>query len=250
MANVVKIPNRTTFGLSMPSVKVFGSSGYYTPAKDCVVRIHLLGGGGGGANGGYGPQYYGAGGGYVQKTLRLKGGVSYNVTIGAGGSGGAETSNYPYSPFATLHGSAGGNTSFTNWDIDPLIAFGGAGSSNTPVSPSQPNAVGGYGVGGDVIIQGGSGVNLGIPALGGKISSTFLSPSIYTGAVIGRQDPFTGTGIGYATPASVYGSGVRGGFGGGGSGGYPQTTAPYAPSITFKFGGGPGGVGLCIIEEI
>lgn len=251
MANVIKIPTRTTFGLSRPTIKIFGTSGYYSPPRDCVVRVHLIGGGGGGANGGYGSTYYGAGGGYVQKTLRLKGGVSYNVTIGAGGTAGQETSTHPYSPYADLFGTAGGNTSFTNYDIEPIIAYGGGGSSRIQSGPQfSPGAIGGTGAGGDVILQGGHGTARGVAATSGKVFYDLLSPvfSAITPTSVAQQDPLSGTGQHFSTNQPPSYTPQRGGFGFGGGGG-TQYQNPWQPSVTYKGGGGAGGLGLVIIEE-
>lgn len=255
MANVIKVPTRTNFGTTRPTLKIFAQSGYYAPPRDCVVKIHLIGAGGGGANGGWGPSYYGAGGGYVVKTLRVKGGVAYNVTIGAGGSGGSQTTNQPFSPFDSLHGSAGGNTSFTNWDIEPLIAYGGAGSNNvtTPGPTNTPNAIGGWGQGGDTILQGGHGYARGVSAISGKfhfdIISLAPSSAVYDPLDIAAQDPFSSN-FNIASQPTQYSGGGRGGFGGGGSGGAPTATAPFQPAYQQKFSGGPGGQGLVIIEEL
>jgi hypothetical protein len=161
MANVLKIPNRVIkAGGKNWNFKVVPTSGYYSPPKDCIVRVHLVGGGGGGSGGGETlTQGTGGGGAYVMKTLRMKAGYAYNVTIGAGGTGG--TAGFGGA------GSNGGTTSVEGIDIDGIYAFGGGGglasSPSNPFAHYPPRA---GGAGGDVV-QMGQGLSAGNTASAG-----------------------------------------------------------------------------------
>ena len=86
------------------------TSGNLIPKRDIVVDIFLVGGGAGSS--GSGQHYAGGGGGYTKtiKAVTLKRGVTYKVTIGAGGGVGAD----------------GGITSIKGGDVDESVTGGAA----------------------------------------------------------------------------------------------------------------------------
>lgn len=114
---------------------------------DGFMRMHLLGGGGGGN---YSSAYRTSGGssGYVRKVLEVTKGMTFNITVGAGGSG-TSAANVP----------AGAGTS-SQLTIDELpdislIAGGGYGGLASSVGGTQGG--GGFALGGDINRSGNSG---------------------------------------------------------------------------------------------
>lgn len=102
----------------------FLSSGTFTPLRDMVIDVFLVGAGGGGAGAG-------AGAGYTNttKSVVLAAGTSYSIEIGSGGTPGESYSS----------GTAGGNTSAFS-----ATANGGFGGGGT-LSPSGGNGGSGGG---------------------------------------------------------------------------------------------------------
>ena len=161
----------------------FTSSGTFTPASNISVQVQAIGGGGGG-NGGYAdikPRVGGGGGNSMTGELILESGVSYEIKIGAGGTGGGSGSQ----------GKAGGTTSgfgltatggiygvnvtvYEFGDTSGILqsGTGGSGGNNRAGTAGQnagdidPNVGGGYG--GPVGEAGGNG-NFG--SVGGKPNS-------------------------------------------------------------------------------
>ncbi|MDP9787492.1 glycine-rich domain-containing protein [Agrobacterium tumefaciens] len=206
-------------------VRLFTSSGTYTPDPNmafAVINCWGAGGGGGGAaltasgtiNGGGG----GGGGGKSTKVvIRADVGASQTVTVGAAGSGGAAGAN---------QGGAGSATSVGTL----CIANGGAGGAG---AASQGSGLGGAGgtVGtGDITLPGCAGI------VGNRFSDT-------SAVVYGRfgGDAIEGVGFGGALVAGSNGGAATGySAGGGGASDYSAQSARA---------GGSGAPGLCVIIE-
>lgn len=232
MANILKIPSRIS-GAGFTNPKIIAGSGYYSPPKDCLIKVHLYGGGGGGAAGSPQGGTQGGAGGYVFKTLRVKGAAVYNVTVGAGGSG---------APSAGSPGGTGGTTSFLGLDIDPLYAYGGAGGQDVQSPGSMAYTIygrGGLGFGGDYMAQGQSGAQSG----GAYVN--------YGGPVPGSGNPSVPSArryvdyINYAFYIqTTYGSG-------GAAGSFISVPNPWNPNYPGYYGSGTAGIaGIVYIEEL
>lgn len=117
------------------------STSSFAPANDGEVEVLVVAGGGGGgscANGDAAGGGGGAGGLIYRENYSVKGGLSYEVVVGAGGTGSTDTNG-------TTVGSNGNNSSF-----GPLIAIGGgAGGSTRNGQNARPGGSGG-GAGSDV----------------------------------------------------------------------------------------------------
>ncbi len=123
----------------------FLTSGTFTPETNITVDVFLVGGGG---SGGYGASTnYGSGGGSGYTTtssgIVLEAGVSYDITIGAGGStpssgsdgntGGTTTLAISGSPIAQAAGGYGGTKNGNPTYPRSAGASGGAANSTTSV---------------------------------------------------------------------------------------------------------------------
>jgi hypothetical protein len=214
------------YNISSVNIRVFYTSGTYTPTagmKYCIVE--LLGAGGGGAGALGGAYCIGSGGGgsggYSKKAISAATvGISQTITVGAGGAGGA----------AGQHaGIDGGTTSFGSI----FSANGGGGAPYSGPSWQYPiyNAagIGGSATGGDFNMRGENG---------------------YYGASTGNTPDMEA--LGGAGANSVYGAGgiysinaagsnaYADGYGSGGGG---------AGATTTDLAGGNGGDGIIIITE-
>lgn len=197
------------------NMRVFTSSGTYTPTQGTKrIRVTITGGGGGGG----GCQaysnsetFFGAGGGAGGTVISVitVTAASYSVIIGSGGSGGSGATN----------GNGGGDSKFASL----LTAPGGQGAGKTTVT----NTGGGYGgvpTTGDIRIPGGDGSD----GQAGTLAAGGCGGASYWGGG-GRA----GVGIAH--------NGLAPGSGGGGAydNSYSGTAKP----------GGRGANGICIIEE-
>lgn len=107
------------------------------------AMVICVGGGGGGSNAGGG-----GGSGYIRKEIvTLSPGTTYNIVIGAGGSGGTDSNGNN-----TVHGSNGGTTSFGS----SLSAIGGSGGTQRGGN-GYAGGGGGQGPGGNGAYGGGGG---------------------------------------------------------------------------------------------
>ncbi|QBO63883.1 tail fiber repeat protein [Escherichia phage vB_EcoM_Goslar] len=197
------------------NMRVFTSSGTYTPTQGTKrIRVTITGGGGGGG----GCQaysnsetFFGAGGGAGGTVISVitVTAASYSVIIGSGGSGGSGATS----------GNGGGDSKFASL----LTAPGGQGAGKTTVT----NTGGGYGgapATGDIRIPGGDGSDgqAGTIAVGGCGGASYWGGG-------GRA------GVGTAHNGLAPGSGGGGAY----DNSYSGTAKP----------GGRGANGICIIEE-
>lgn len=200
-------------------VKVFTSSGTYTPTpgtQRVLVEVQGAGGAGGGSAATGAGQYSGGGsggaGGYA-KQLLTTGFLGASVVVGAAGIGGPATT-----------GGSGGNSSF-----GAITASGGTGGGPGGVTTTVTVGFGGAGgaaTGGLINIPGGAGSNSIISGVG---ASTLVNGGA---SVLGTG----GRGIsGAAAPPG-------GGYGGGGSG------PSFGPSSGASAGGN-GAPGVVIVWE-
>lgn len=204
-------------------VQIFSTSGAHTwnrPAgfsATSITKVVAFGAGGGGASGAYGTGVgaragggAGAGGARVEReyfTASLS--ATENVTVGAGGTGGAAQ--------ASGTGNPGGNGGASTFGSN-LTAFGGGGGP-APTSSCAGGGGAGY-------LSGGSGATAG--NLGGTTGNT--------GAGAGNTAAVGGAAGGGSTGGAVGNPGgvaINGGCGGGAGGG-ANTTAAF-------FAGGTGG---------
>lgn len=207
----------------------FTSSGTFTPASNIAVQVQAIGGGGGG-NGGDAakkPRVGGGGGNSMTGELILESGVSYEIIIGAGGTGGGSTGQ----------GRAGGTTRgfgltatggtygvkvtvYEFGDTSGIRQSGtggsggdvGAGTAGQNAGDIDPNVGGGYGG-----RNGEAGGNGNFGSVGGK--GEYYNSNVYAG-----------------------GGGGGGGYGGGGGGGGFVMTG-------FSGAGGAGAPGVIIMRN-
>lgn len=184
------------------------------------------GGGGGGARHGGG----GGGGGYLTGTSAISSGITYTITVGAGGIGGNGDGGYGTSNI----GNTGGNSSISGSGFSTVTAIrGGGGGAATGAATA-----GGSG-GGD------SGYSFnGNPGKGVYPGSTYISAARqgYDGGVGGSG--FSGGGGGGANGAGVAQVGNNGGAGGAGiANPFVGSTAGVLSSGTYYLAGGGGGGG-------
>lgn len=216
----------TGTGFTSTVIQVFGASGTYTPTsgmKYCIVELVGGGGGGGGvpATTGVGAAAGGGGaGGYARQTFSAATiGASQTVTIGAGGTAGANTGGT---------GGTGGTTS-----LGALCsATGGAGGVGSTAGGSSAGGAGGAGTG-----------TLAVTGEAGLIGFNFNIPTVIYFAAAGAGGS-TVFGAGGAqkfvnNSSSVGNAGAKGG-GGGGAAGQNDGTARV---------GGVGGDGYMVITE-
>ena len=193
------------------------------PAK-ADIRFALFGGGGSGGGwvgGG------GGGGGYVEENDQLEPGVSYAITIGAGG---ATPSAGPH-PSAQNHGNPGTNTTFATFS-GTYTAYGGGGGGTRPTT--YGGLTGGSG--------GGGGPSYGN---GNRVLDTQnpAQASPPQPKVLSRVQGYPG-GTGPSGDDGQPGGGGAGGVGGnqnpgGGAGGAGVTTTNFGPlNVTAGAGGG------------
>lgn len=206
-------------------MEVFTSSGTYNKKPNVTfIKVTVVGGGGGGgstqttaagevANGGCG----GGGGASIKIIQNTSLAATETVTIGAAGSGGTAGSD---------NAGTGGTSSFGSH----ASATGGSGGSRGTATNSSATASGGdpgEGSGGDINIQGESGmagrVQSGSASLSNKSGGSFLGGGIRVGATSAGSQPSSG-------------------YGNGGS-------AATSGASTTQRAGGSGRAGIVIVEE-
>jgi hypothetical protein len=139
-------------------IKAAGSSTYTVPSGVTMILVKLWGGGGGGGytSVGTGGDHGGGGGGggYAEKYFDVTPGAVFNYTVGAGGTGKANSSDG--------NGADGSDTTFTSpgSGVTPasttVTAQAGAGGFGPP---TRFGGAGGYGTNGDIVIRGGAGAS-------------------------------------------------------------------------------------------
>ena len=236
---VIKNKNHSNYNWSTREATQQWTSGtsLWKAPKGVRKIEYLVVGGGGGAGNGYDNAGGGGGAGGMVRTgyMTVTPGVKYNITVGAGGTGGADLRS-------NLAGSDGGSSSFGG-----ITALGGGkgwgsrtgGSGGQAQVGSSTAPLGGYGHGGGGDGAGGGGAG-GAGAAGGA------SPGA-GGA--GISSSISGTSI-------TYGAGGAGGYNGGPYNGANGTanrgnggTGGSSPS-TNSASGGNGGSGIVIIKYL
>lgn len=225
------------------TIHTFATSGTFTSGGGQNIEVLVVAGGGGGG----GSQYAGGGGagGMVEHSALAVTGMSYTVTVGAGGPGGT----------AGNSGSSGSNSVFNGTTalgggggaIYPLDfaggsgGSGGGGSSNAGAAgtATQGNSGGGTGYGNN----GGAGTGNGGGGGGGATTAGTNGINGNAAGGTGRSNSISGSAVIYAaggTGSAASGGGASGtanrGNGGGGAG---------ATST-----GGNGGSGVVIIRYL
>jgi gliding motility-associated-like protein len=188
-----------------------GNSTWICPVGVTSITVQCRGGGGGGggvnatvgaASGG------GSGGSYSSSTVTVVPGTTYSITVGAGGTAGANTGG---------NGGAGGSSSFSLTSVVAVGGSGGTGASTaigaaggvgtTTGNTAGINFAGGDGAAGTVSsIGGGGGGGAGDANSGGNASGSTAG----TGGVAGGGNGATGV--------SNVAGGTGSAIGGGGSG--------------------------------
>ena len=208
------------------------------PAGYSVSYLVVAGGGGGGGNQGGG----GGAGGLLASSATLSSGVSYSITVGAGGAGdssagaagGTNGTNSVFTGIATATGGGGGGSGATNRN-GFAGGSGGGGSGPTFVGGSGTSGqgtTGGNGAaastggGGGASIAGVTGTASGAGGAGGAGTASSISGSSVT---------YAGGGGGGSGGAGAGAGGAGGGGAGAGSSGGAGTAA------TVNTGGGGGG---------
>jgi len=169
----------------------------FTPTSTMTAQYVIVAGGGGGNRGNGGA---GGAGGYRTGTQSLTGGTAYTITVGAGGTGGANPSPVP---------TQGGNSSIAGSGLSTITATGGGFGGGEPTGSGESARDGG---------NGGSGGGSGTGSDGGAGNTPSTSPS-----------------QGYAG-----GDGVSGRNGGGGGGGASEVGADASSSSHDGGNGGDG----------
>ena len=197
------------------------TAGTWASGRSAMSEVQYLviagGGGGGAAHAGGG----GAGGFLTATSFTVTAGLTYSVTVGAGGAAATGRS---------ANGSNGGNSAF-----NVITAFGGGGGG----SEYKAGSVGGSGGGGATAATGAAGTS-GQGNSGGTSSVAYAGGGGGGASAVGANTSSTSAGNGGAgTSSSISGSSVTyaGGGGGGCYGGYGGVTSSGVG------GGGGGGSG-------
>ena len=200
-------------------VVTFNTAGNNTWTCPAGVTSITVGSWGAGGGGGYGVYEYasggsGAGGSFIQSTISVTPGQTYNLTVGTGGAGGDSLSGIP-----TTDGGQGGSSYFGNSTAGSptgasLLAVGGNGGLSTHVTgtSSAHNTA-----------AGGAAVSTGNSTTGTLIASLYGSAG---GSAAG------------SSWTSAAGNGANGGTGGAGA---PTGTSNVGSNGNAPGGGGSGG---------
>jgi hypothetical protein len=146
-SRIFQIPNAPMIPFKLPAltpgtsrIAVFSSSGQWTvPNFTTGVKVRCWGGGGGGGAGGGTAGAGGAGGGYAEAYLSgLTPGTQVSITVGAGGSPGAQGGSSGFGTYVSATGGAGGGSG-TSTSVG-VAGAGGIGSgqgANFSGAPGQ-----------------------------------------------------------------------------------------------------------------
>lgn len=215
------------------------------------AEVLVVAGGGGGGTGQNGLSRYqgggGAGGYRFNNAMTLSKGVTYIVTIGAGGNagalGGGDGTAGNLSLFDTYQASGGG---FGNWGNGDGIAAGSGGSGGGGGGNSDFQAGAGN-VGGYTPVEGYAGGNgsTGAPYYGGGGGGAGGAGGTTGAGGVGVANTITGSSVTYATggAGTIAGAGTAGpaNTGNGGSAGSQNSSS---------FRGGAGGSGVVVIAYL
>lgn len=201
--------------------------------------------GGGGAGGTTGTNSYsggGGGGGVVTGTASLTVGVTYSVTVGAGGAGasglnsGSQGSNSQFA--ATTAAVGGGGGAGFQYANNSLAGGSGGGGANAQITGGAATSGQGYAGGNGVAYTGSTNVSGGGGGGGGAVGTNASVGTAGNGG-IGKSSSITGTAVYYAGGGGGggYTAAGTGGSGGGGNG----ATNANGSNGTFGTGGGGGG---------
>ncbi|WP_283648018.1 glycine-rich domain-containing protein [Hafnia paralvei] len=200
------------------NVRVFTSSGTYTPTdgtKSIIVEVQGGGGGGGNTKAASSTNYTlassGGAGGYAKSRITPVA-ASYTVTVGSGGQGGSDGGNSIFGVIVAAGGNGGGMVRGDYSSTSNALSLGASGGGAT---------------GGNIINSPGATSNYSILIQGAGISPP-------------GADSFLGSG-GKGSGSSVS-NGLDGTLGGGGG-------ASCGSRSTNQYNGGSGGNGIVIIWE-
>lgn len=211
------------------TIATFNSAGTWVcPAGINAIQVECWGAGGGGGGSTSSSSKYvgggGAGGSYVKNlSVPVTPGVSYTITIGAGGAGGSTSST-------TCNGSNGGNSSFSGTGITSIVATGG-----------------GAGLGGQSSLTAGTGAAASTTSNAGfSLSYSYAGGSGTTATWVSSTSAKSGPGGGAAGndgtgSTTAIGSTSGGSAGAGGGIGGAGLTTSGAGNIGLAPGGGGGG---------
>jgi hypothetical protein len=183
----------------------------------------LVGGGGGGGSAASGAEVAGSGGGgagaFVYGTISVTPGSTFNITVGAGGSGTQTTAGI---------GSPSSITRTVNGSVNATLNVGGGGSGGGPGDSSTlQGSYSSSGIGGS---SGGTWPGYGATQAARGIGNLW--------AVTGTSGIFAVSAASANTGGTA--SGNKGGSGGGGAGGAGASTANTANNVAYGGGGGAG----------
>jgi len=214
---------------------------YGSVATTSVSYLIVAGGGGGGGPSGNGGVGGGGAGGFLTGSISVTPGVSYTVTVGAGGATQVNGSNSSFTPVGTT--AVGGGRGGTAAGV--AGASGGSGGGG-----GESNGAAGSGTSGQGN-AGGNGNSSGASGAGGGGASAVGGNSV--GNVAGNggngtASSITGVSVTYAGGGGgsvFFGNSGSGGDGGSGGGGNGATSArsQTATSGATNTGGGGGGFG-------
>jgi hypothetical protein len=201
----------------------FGASGAFIPKQSLTCDILQVAGGGSGT----GAAYSGGGGGagglryFASQSLTA---ISYNVTVGAGGT----------APAGSVTGADGNNSQFGSL----TLSTGGGGGGGGGAAPNNGRAGGSGGGAGATDGTGGAFVAGGAASPSGQGNAGGSNSSITVG-------PFPAGGGGGASAVGANASSTRGGIGGDGSTAYSQwglttSTGQNVSGTVYYAGGGTG----------
>jgi hypothetical protein len=222
-------------GTSIQSFTTTGTTSWTAPTGVTSVNYLVVAGGGGGAYAGGG-----GAGGMRTGTIPVVPGVSYTVTVGAGGAGGTGFADNAFKGSDSVFGSitsiggGAGNLSYASLSAKNSGGSGGAGGIGTTSSGSGTAGQGNNGGVGDASNAGGGG---GAGAAGGNASGGFSGNG---GA--GLASSISGTSVTYAGGGGGgCSSNSNTNFGSGGAGGGGSSSTLNGSAGTANTGGGGGG---------